>query len=189
VRDGAQPSAFLEAERRPSVTLHELIETIQPVLHCVEARSRPAKGARHHERVPGPSPRPAGNALASPDGCHADAEFPRCCHIPAENGHASFGDALVQLEDRGVSGLGRDCQPDEQPDGLGGHSSEIAEIDRGGLVAEVAPGSPLHLEMDALDEHVLRDHEVALENGAFGVLAGREPPALELPEEPELTQF
>jgi len=43
--------------------------------------------------------------------------------------------------------------------------------------------------MNPFDEHVLRDHEAALENGAFGVLTRGEAPALELREEPELTDL
>jgi hypothetical protein len=43
--------------------------------------------------------------------------------------------------------------------------------------------------MNAFDEHVLRDHQATLENGALGVLAGDEAPALELREKPELTQL
>jgi hypothetical protein len=43
--------------------------------------------------------------------------------------------------------------------------------------------------MDAFDEHVLCDHQAAVENGALRVLAGDEAPALELREKPELTQL
>jgi hypothetical protein len=43
--------------------------------------------------------------------------------------------------------------------------------------------------MNAFDEQVLRDHQAALEDGALGVLAGGEAPALELRKEPELTEL
>ena len=47
--------------------------------------------------------------------------------------------------------------------GVGARRGEVAEVDRGGAKAEIAPGDPVEPEVDALDERVLRDDEPAAE--------------------------
>ena len=69
--------------------------------------------------------------------------------------HARLVQTLVELDhllDLGIRGR---AEADEQPSGSAPIAAEVAQVDRSGLVAEVAPGRPVEAEVDPLDEHVL----------------------------------
>src|SRR5205823_12020705 len=66
---------------------------------------------------------------------------------------------------------------------------QVADVDGGGAVAELAPGKPVEPKVNALDQGVLRDDETwfKLCGVVFDLLG--ETSALQLGEEPELAEL
>src|SRR5207249_6033598 len=86
-------------------------------------------------------------------------------------------------------GPGRCAERHEECLGLRAEGGQVAEVDRGRLVPELAVGRPVEPEVDALEERVLGDHEVASETRGVVLDSPREAAALELGEEPELPEL
>jgi hypothetical protein len=74
------------------------------------------------------------------------------------------------------------------PSGSCAAGCEVAEIDRGGLEAEVTPGRPVEPEMDPFDDGVLCDHEPCHLRGIVLDPACEAAP-LELCEQAELAEL
>ena len=72
------------------------------------------------------------------------------------------------------------------PSGLGAGGGEVAEVDRCGPEAEIAPGDPVEPEVHALDERVLGDDAPAGQLGRVVLDPLREAAPLELGEQAEL---
>src|SRR5262249_56206550 len=65
---------------------------------------------------------------------------------------------------------------------------QVAEVDRGRTEAQIPTGEHLRLEVDALDERVLGDHDVAADPRRVVGNPADESAALELAEQPELAE-
>ena len=171
------------------MALDELVEAVEALAQRMEAGRGAAERAGDDEHVPGQRAGSAGHPLAPADRGDGEDEGRRGRRVAAGDGDARLGKALVEPDDVLDLGLGRKRQADEQGLRLGSHGGEVAEVDRRGLVAEIAERGPLEPEMDALDEHVLREHGAAAQERALGVQATGEPAPLELSEEPELPEL
>ena len=109
---------------------------------------------------------------------------------PPTIGHARLGEPLVELE-HVVELASRPAAASVTTSALrlGARGREVAQVDRGGAVAEVAPGDPVEPEVDALDERVLRDDEPAGELRRVVLDPLREAAPLQLGEQAELAEL
>src|SRR5206468_6485593 len=82
----------------------------------------------------------------------------------------------------------RQSERDEEGDGIGSRGGEVADVDRGGARAQLAPAQEVEAEVDALDERVLGDDEPVHDGRVVPDPLG-ESPALELREQPELADL
>ena len=96
--------------------------------------------------------------------------------------------ACVELEHVIELRLGRQAERDEERDRIGSRGGEIADVDRGGARAELAPAQEVEAEVDALDERVLR-HDEPVHEGRVVLDPLGETPTLELGQQPELANL
>ena len=185
---GAKRAACVQAERRPELRGHELVESGELVLERVEPRSRPAERARHDEDVAGLRAGPAGTRALRPSAVTPMVTLSAAFVSPPTTGTPGSFSPSYSATTSSDGGLGRNGERDEQRLGRRSHCGEIGEVDRRGLVAEVAPGAPVEPEVPALDEQVLRDDEPVREERRVVADPADEPTPLELPEELELTE-
>jgi hypothetical protein len=184
-----EAAAFVEAKRRPSLPLDELLEPGQAVLQSVEpSRSRPER-AGDDQLVAGASSGTAGDALALAQRGDCYSGHRRRGAIAGDNRNARLVQAGVELQHDAVVRLGGQGDRDDQTLGLGAHRGEIAQIDRRGLVAELSPLRQVDRKVDAGYKHVLGDDTPVWKDGAFRVETGDEATPLELREEPALTEL
>ena len=167
--------------------LHKLVETLEAVLEDVAAGGRAAQRACDDEHVTGTSARTARHALARAKGGHGEEPGRSARGVSPDDRHTRLVQTLVELDhllDLRIRGR---AEADEQSLRLGPHRGEVAQVDRRGLVAEVAEGRPVEAEMDPLGEHVHGRHASSVEDRPLRVLARRQAAPLELPQERELT--
>ena len=103
--------------------------------------------------------------------------------VPVVGGDTTAASQLVIS----VTAIGR-AERDEQAVGPGPGGCEVAEVDRCGPEAEVAPRDPVEPEVHVLDQRVLRD-DGARDLGDVVLDRLREPAALQLGEQPELADL
>ena len=109
---------------------------------------------------PGTRAGPARDALAAAERGDRDEHRAGGGRVAADDRHTRLGDPLVELDHVGRLRARRQRERDEQRLRRGARGGEVAQVDRGGPKAELAPGDPVEAEVDALDERVLRDDEV-----------------------------
>ena len=138
---------------------------------------------------PGRAPALPGTRSERPSAVTLTTTWPARVVSPPRTGDAGRGHALVELDDILQLDVARQRKRDEQRLRPRRRRSEVADVDRGGAEAELAPGEPVEPEVDALDERVLGDDEAAGELG--GVVLGSldQPARLELAQEAELARL
>ena len=168
--------ALLEPERRAG----------EPSL--AERGSRGAERTGDDEAVAGSGSRAARHAARAAERRHAEQYSVGAGRVSARDRHARLVQALVQGEDVVELGVRGDGERDDERLGLGSRRGEVAEVDGGRAVARVAPPEEVEAEVDALDERVLRDDELAdLRRVVLDALG--EPAALELGQQAYLTEL
>ena len=176
VRGRGQAAAFLEPKRRARVALR------------TERGPGRSKRTGHDNRVARDGSSPAGHPLGTAERGHAQHQQLGGGRIAADHWDACLGEALIQLDYVGDGRIGSHREADDQALRLRSRGGEIAEVDRRGAEAEVAPRDPVEPEVHALDERVLRDDPAAGKLRRVVLDPPDEPAALELREQPELTQ-
>jgi hypothetical protein len=181
--------ALRKPQRRAPVALDEVIESFHPLLERMKAGSRAAEGPCDDQLVSRSRAGAAGDAFASAQSGHRDRCALRGHRVTARDRNTRLVDALVERSNRLDFGVGGKTEPDKQPDGVGTHRRQIAQVDGRRLVTEVAPGRPLEAKMDPFDEEVLTRNEPGIEKRSLRVETRNQPAQLELPQEPELTEL
>ena len=152
VRVRGERAAFLEPQRRAHVA------------PLAERRAGGAERAGHDEHVAGPRPRAAGNARAAAERGHRDDERRALRRVAADDGDTGLGQALGRARPRPPSGSTPGATSvTSSASGSRARGGEVAQVDGRSTPAEVAPGEPVEPEVDALDERVLGDDELARE--------------------------
>ena len=172
VRDRGEATALLEPERRP-----------QRAAPRGTPRPRAPSGPVTTSRSPGRAPARPGHALGAADRGDAQHDGVRARRVASAHGNAGLGDALRTARSHRRALGSREA--DDQRDRLGARRGEVAEVDRRGAKAELAPADEVEAEVDALDERVLR-HDEPLDLRGVVLDADDEPAPLELGEELEL---
>ncbi len=137
---------------------------------------------------PGLRSGPAGHARRAAERGHAEHDPLRPARVSACDRHSGLVQALVQGEHVVDLGLRRDGERDDEGLGLGSRRGEVAEVDGGRAVPEVAPVEEVEPEVDVLDERVLRDDELS-ELRRVVLDALRQAAALELGQQADLTEL
>ena len=145
--------------------------------------------ARDDEQLAGPRARSAGDALRAADRGDGEEDRVRPGRVAAHDGDAGLVHAGVELQQVVELGLGGRSQGHEQRFRLGARGCEVAEVDRRGLEAELAPRRPVEPEVDALDERVLGDDDSVGEARRVVLDSSREAAALELREQAGLAEL
>ena len=175
----AEGWAQVGGDERPSAALLEEQVT----------RGRRPERAGHDENVSRAGAPSTGHPLGSSEGCDAEVDPIRRCHVAPEHCDARLRNARVELENVLHGGVGRDTQTHEEPIRLGARGGEIAQVHGRGLVAEVAPRRPVEPEVNTLEERVLRGDEAAREPSRVVLDVMRETPSLQLGQETEFAQL
>ena len=139
--------------------------------------------------VSGLCSRAAGNPFRTAERGHAQHRELGTARVAADDRDAGLVQPLVELEHVVELRLGGQRQRDHERFGLRPRGSQVAEVDRGGAEAELAPGDELEAEVHALDERVLRDDEPSGQLRGVVLDPLRKPSLLELGEEAELTDL
>ncbi len=176
-RDAREPRALVEAERRPSS---------RPARNATPA---PPSGPVTTSTSPGFAPARPGTRSARPSAVTLRQHRLRARRVAAAHGNAGLVQALVQLDDVRRAPLSPgSAERDDKRKRLGAARGEIAEVDGGSAIAEIAPRDEIEAEVHTLDERVLRhDEPVDLRGVVLDAL--REPAALELGEQAELSRL
>ena len=168
VRDPAESEALLRPDRRAGEPLF--------------AKRLPGRAERagDDELVAGPRARAAGYAPGVAESRHGDVDAVRARGVAAPDGHLRLRETLVELDDTVQLDVSGHRERDEEGFGAGGRRREVADVDRGGPEAELAPGQPVEPEVHVLDQRVLGDDEAALQLSRVVLDADDQPALLEL---------
>ncbi len=108
--------------------------------------------------------------------------------VAADDRHARLRQALVELDHLLDGGVLPEPRGHQERLGLRAGGRQVADVDRGGPEAELAPADPVQVEVDALDESVLGHHGSSHDRGVV-LDPVRQAQPLELREEPELADL
>ena len=175
--------------RHPS----EALSLLDAVRHrrqraVAERDSGGAERPGQDDDVPGLRARAARHAVRAAERGHGQDDAVGARRVAAAHRHAALVQAGVELEHVLELGLRREPERDEESERIGSRGGEVADVDGRGPRAELAPAQEVEAEVDALDEHVLRDDEAVDDRGVV-LDPLREPPPLELGEQPELADL
>ena len=117
---------------------HELVEALEPVLEDVAAGGRAAQGPVTTSRSPGTAPARPGTRSLVPNAVTDENQAVRRVRVSPDDRDTRLVQPLVELDHLRDLRLRGRAEADEQSLRLGARRGEVAQVDRRGLVAEIA---------------------------------------------------